>query len=106
MLYCFVAIYGFCHGVRAVAVFGIVGRLFAGQALGELTGIVLACGSFVGALGPIVAGRVFDVSGTYSMTFVAVGLMLVLSALVPIALRIEGSKNERTQSQDSAGSVQ
>ena len=90
MLYCFVALYGFCHGVRAVAVFGIVGRLFGGEALGELTGIVIACANLVGALGPYVAGRAFDLSGSYSMTFVAVGILLTLSALVPLVLRLEG----------------
>jgi len=98
MLYCFVAVYGFCHGVRAVAVFGIVGRLFGGQALGELTGIVLACGSFVGALGPLVAGRVFDVSGSYTTTFVAIGLLLTSSALLPLALRLEGRKASHASS--------
>ena len=106
MLYCFVGVYGFCHGVRAVAVFGILGRLFGGHSLGELTGIVLACGSFVGALGPIVAGRVFDVSGSYSITFVGIGLVLALAALVPLALRLEGRKNEPTQDQNSTGRVQ
>jgi MFS family permease len=90
MLYCFVGVYGFCHGVRAVAVFGIVGRLFGGVALGELTGIVIACANVAGALGPYVAGRAFDLSGSYSMTFVAVGGLLTLSALASLTLRLEG----------------
>ena len=96
MLYCFVAIYGFCHGVRAVAVFGSIGRMFGGEALGEMTGIVLACANIVGALGPYVAGRAFDLSGSYSMTFVAVGVLVVLSGLVPLALRLEGHGTEDT----------
>jgi len=89
MLFCFVAVYGFFHGVRAVAVFGIVGRLFGGEALGELTGIVIACANLVGALGPYVAGRAFDLSGSSSMTFVAVGGLLTLSGLASLTLRLE-----------------
>jgi len=97
MLYLFVLVYGFSHGIRAVGIFGIVGRAFSGQALGELTGIVLACGAIVGALGPIVAGRIFDVSGSYSTTFVVIGLLLASSALLPLALRLEGRKAEPAQ---------
>jgi len=97
MLYVFVLVYGFSHGVRAVGIFGIVGRVFGGQALGELTGIVLACGAIVGATGPIVAGRVFDVSGSYSTTFVVIGLLLAFSGLVPLALRLGSHKTDTAQ---------
>ncbi len=89
MLYSFVALYGFCHGVRAVAVFGIVGGLFGGEVLGELTGIVIACANLFGALGPYVAGRTFDLTGGYSTMFVAVGIALALSGMVPLVLRLE-----------------
>ena len=89
MLYCFVAAYGFCHGVRAVATFGTVGRLFGGHSLGELTGILVACSNFVGAFGPYVAGRIFDLSGSYEMTFIGVGVLLLLVALASLAIRFE-----------------
>ncbi len=89
MLYCFVGLYGFCHGVRAVAVLGLVARLFGIEALGELTGIVVACGNSVGALGPYFAGHIFDLFGSYNITFVSLGVLLMLSAIVPLTLRFD-----------------
>ncbi|MBN1856567.1 MAG: MFS transporter [Dehalococcoidia bacterium] len=89
MLYSFVAFYGFCHGVRAVATFGTVGRLFGGRSLGELTGILVACSNFVGAFGPYVAGRVFDLTGSYGIMFTSVGILLLVVALASLTIQFE-----------------
>ena len=63
-----------------VAVFRFPGR---GLGLAVVFGIVLFCGTLGGAIGPFLAGRTFDVTGSYQMVFLlcsglaAVGLILI-----------------------------
>lgn len=89
MLYCFVAIYGFCHAVRAVAVFRFVGPLFRGRALGEVIGTVLAGANVAGAIEPYVAVHAFVFSGSYAITIIAAGFVLTLTALATMELGFE-----------------
>jgi len=89
MLYCFVALYGLCHGIRAVAVIGLLGHVFGTRSLGELIGITVASAQLLAALGPYVAGYLFDRLQTYSSTFIALGALLALTALLALKLKTE-----------------
>ena len=88
-LYCFVALYGMCHGTRAVAVIGLLGHVFGTRSLGELIGITIAVAQLFGAMGPYVAGYLFDRLQTYSSTFIALGALLALTALLALKLKTE-----------------
>lgn len=87
MLYSFVALYGVCHGMRAVGVVGLLGRLFGMHSLGQLIGITIALAQGVGAVGPYIAGYIFDRSGTYSLTFVGLGVLVTAAAVLASRLR-------------------
>jgi len=89
MFYCFVGLYGLCHGIRAVAVIGLLGHVFGTRSLGELIGITVAIAQVFGALGPYVAGYLFDRLQTYSITFIALGALLALTALLALKLKTE-----------------
>lgn len=78
MLYCFVLLYGICHGSRVAANVGILGEFFGMNSLGEIIGIVMAIGMLIGALAPYLAGFIFDITGSYFIDFMIV-IMLLLS---------------------------
>lgn len=80
MLYLFAAIYGVAHGSFMTLISPTVARLFGISSHGVLVGIVLASGNFGGAVGPVVAGYIFDLTHSYQMVF------LLLAAVCATAL--------------------
>jgi MFS family permease len=78
MLFIFAAIYGLAHGGLFTVMSPTVAELFGTDSHGLLFGIVLFCGTLGGAVGPLMAGHAFDLTGNYRMVF------LVLTALVLI----------------------
>jgi MFS family permease len=78
MLFLFAAIYGFAHGGFFTVVSPMVAELFGTGSHGVLFGIILFSGTLGGAFGPLMAGRVFDVTGSYRLVFFALcGLTLI-----------------------------
>ena len=69
MLYLFAAIYGIGHGAFFTLISPTVARLFGIGSHGVLLGIVLFSGNLGGAIGPVVAGYVFDLVYSYQSVF-------------------------------------
>ncbi|MBP1730649.1 MAG: sugar phosphate permease [Deltaproteobacteria bacterium] len=69
MLYLFAAIYGAGHGGFFTSISPTVARLFGISSHGVLLGIVLFSGNVGGAIGPVVAGLIFDVARSYQPVF-------------------------------------
>ncbi len=92
MLYLFACFYGLAHGGFYTAISPIVAETFGIAAHGALFGLVVFAGTTGGAIGPVVAGLMFDMLGSYSRIFVGitiisiVGLNLILW-LKPISCR-------------------
>ena len=82
MLYCFVASYGICHGLRVPATVGILGEFFGMHSLGILIGIVAATGMIIGAFTPYIVGFVFDITGSYSGAFIVIMVLLLISGTI------------------------
>lgn len=80
MLYLFAAIYGVAHGSFFTLISPTVARLFGISSHGVLLGIVLFSGNFGGAVGPVVAGYIFDITKSYHLVF------LLLAAVCGVAL--------------------
>ena len=59
-------IYGTAHGGFFTAISPIVAEFFGIRAHGVLFGIIAFSGTVGGALGPILAGYIFDVAAHYS----------------------------------------
>jgi len=78
MLFAFAVVYGFAHGGFYTVLSPTVAELFGLRAHGAIFGIVYFWGTLGGAVGPVVAGRVFDVRQSYDVAFwLLVGLALV-----------------------------
>jgi MFS family permease len=78
MLYLFAVIYGTAHGGLFTAISPMVAEFFGIKAHGALFGIVVFSGTFGGALGPFLAGYIFDVTAGYSL---AIWMSTLVSAL-------------------------
>jgi MFS family permease len=65
MLYLFAIVYGIAHGGFFTSFSPIVAEFFGIKAHGALFGITMFCGTFGGAMGPVMAGYVFDITGGY-----------------------------------------
>lgn len=85
MLYLFAAAYGFTHGGFFTVISPIVAEYFGLRSHGLLFGITVFAGTVGGFLGPVFAGRIFDMTTSYRLAFwvcivaAAVGLGLMLS---------------------------
>lgn len=77
-LYVFACIYGLAHGGFFTVISPIVAELFGTASHGALFGLVVFFGTAGGALGPILTGYLFDISGSYTLPF---RLILGVSAL-------------------------
>jgi len=84
-LYLFACMYGLAHGGFFTAISPIVAEFFGIRFHGSLFGIVVFFGTVGGAVGPIVAGRIFDVTGSYSLAFWMIsGIIIVSFALLQL----------------------
>lgn len=89
MLYLFGMVYGLAHGGFFTAISPLVAEWFGIHFHGTLFGIVACFGTTGGAVGPLLAGHLFDLSGSYqpafliltALTLVAWGLLLSLRPL-------------------------
>ena len=69
MLFLFAAVYGFSHGGFFTVMSPLVAELFGTGSHGLLFGLILFSGTIGGTLGPVLAGHVFDVVGSYQGVF-------------------------------------
>jgi len=97
MLFAFAVVYGFAHGGFYTVLSPTVAELFGLRAHGAIFGIVYFWGTLGGAIGPVVAGRVFDVRQSYDVAFwllvglAFLGLLLMLRVRSLVSHRAGGA---------------
>jgi MFS transporter, OFA family, oxalate/formate antiporter len=92
MLFLFAVIYGFAHGGFFTVVSPTVAELFDTGSHGVLFGIVLFCGTIGGAIGPVLGGYIFDLTGSYQNLFLILTGVTVIGFVLIIMLRpLQGS---------------
>lgn len=69
MLLVFAVVYGFCYGGKVPLIPALIRFYFGTKSLGQLTGIVHAISAAGGAVGPLLAGYIVDVTGSYIIAF-------------------------------------
>ncbi len=92
MLFLFAVIYGFAHGGFFTVVSPMVAELFGTGSHGLLFGIVLFSGTLGGAVGPLMAGRTFDVTGSYGMVFLVLSGLTLIGYVLMMLLRPIGAR--------------
>lgn len=79
-LYAFVVIYGFAQGAGGIAVAAKTVTLFQGPYLGRMFMLVMLSANLGAAFGAWCGGQLFDLSGSYTLTF----LLAIISAVLAI----------------------
>jgi MFS family permease len=87
MLFVFAAVYGFSHGGFFTVMSPTVAELFGTASHGLLFGLILFSGTIGGAVGPVLAGHMFDVTGSYQGVFWLLTGLAVSGLLLALWLR-------------------
>jgi MFS family permease len=80
MVWLFIFLFGIGFGGNIPLMPAIRADYFGRSALGKIQGVMNPVMMIAGAAGPIVAGHLFDTTGTYRVAFLITGLMTFLAA--------------------------
>jgi MFS family permease len=87
MLFLFTFIYGFAHGGFFAVISPLIAELFGLSSNGAIFGIIIFSGTMGGAIGPFLAGRIFDVNGGYQLAFLICAVVSVAAVILAVLLR-------------------
>lgn len=87
MFYVFAALYGFAHGGFFSLVSPLIARLFGTRSHGLLFGIVIFCSTIGGALGPFMAGYIFDLTSSYKIVFLTLAVLVIIALALTASLK-------------------
>ncbi len=82
MLYIFVVVFGFSTGGMGALMSLIAAELFGLSSLGVILGVVEFSWTIGGALGPVLAGGIFDMSGSYALAFLASAIVGIIGLIL------------------------
>jgi MFS family permease len=86
----FVFLFGMGIGGGAVLVPLLVGEYFGLRAFGKVLGVITISATLGAAIGPVVTGRIFDVTGSYQLAFVLHVVSFTAGAVAVCFLRRPG----------------
>jgi len=92
MLYLFAAIYGVAHGGFFALISPIVAELFGTGSHGVILGTVFFSGTIGGAIGPVLAGHIFDITSSYQLVFLICATMSVIGTILTSLLTPTSSR--------------
>lgn len=98
-LFLFAAFYGFAHGGFYALISPVVAEFFGLRSHGVIFGSIVFVSSIGGALGPLVAGFIFDLSSSYYFAFL---LLLGLAVIGFVSILASGSGKKRIVAPDFA----
>jgi MFS family permease len=79
LLWCHIAIYGIGFGARGPLTSALVTQLFHGRSWGAILGFLEVGSGLGGTLGPWLSGFLFDLTGSYTVSFRVSMVMLALA---------------------------
>jgi len=87
MLYLFAAIFGLAHGGILCMMSPLPAELFGLRSHGVILGIIMFSSTIGGAIGPIVAGRIFDITSSYQLAFIICIAVAIVAVILAISIR-------------------
>jgi MFS family permease len=87
MLYLFAVVFGFAYGGMVPLGSLSIAELFGLHSHGVILGIQSFILTIGGAIGPVLAGRIFDITGSYYLAFLISATLSVLATLLTTLLR-------------------
>ncbi len=87
MFYLFAAVFGFAYGGYQPAISLVVADLFGLRSLGVILGAVVFFITIGASFGPALAGKIFDITGSYQLAFLIAALLTAMAIILAILLR-------------------
>lgn len=87
MLLLFAVIHGFAHGGFFTLISPLLADLFGTRSHGVIFGLVFSISTVGGAIGPVVAGYMFDITGSYEIIFLVLTGMSTLGLIATALLK-------------------
>jgi MFS family permease len=87
LLFVFAPIYGIAHGGFFAIASPSVAHYFGMRSHGMVFGFVLFFGTLGGTVGPLLSGRIFDLTGSYNIAFMILIGFAIFGLLLTAALR-------------------
>ncbi len=84
-LYCFAALFGFGYGGTGPQLPVVTANFFGLASMGAIFGALILSGQIGGAIGPFLAGKIFDLQRSYFLSF-SIGALAVLTAFILVFL--------------------
>jgi len=97
MLYLFAVVFGFAYGGHAPLGSSIIADLFGLSSHGVILGVTTVGVTIGGAIGPLLAGYIFDITGSYHLAFLVCAAVSVVGLILLSQLRLtskEGGGND------------
>jgi len=92
-IFVLVALYGISHGGLFVIVAPTIAEFFGTRDHGSIFGLIVFFGTLGGAVGPILAGQVFDRTGSYDFAFFGLAIMIAMAMVLTIFLKKQNASN-------------
>jgi MFS family permease len=93
--YVFAVIFGVTYGGEVTQIPLVVARFFGTRVMATLMGVVLFVTGFGGAAGPWLAGKIFDVTGSYNWAFI-IGAIVSVICIVTVGLLKRADKPNKS----------
>jgi len=87
MFYLFAAILGFAYGGLVTLMSPMVAELFGLTSHGVILGIIIFIGTVGGAIGPVLAGSISDITGSYQLAFLINAVVSIIGLILVSQLR-------------------
>ena len=83
----FVPLYSLAHGGTVPVRFALLADYFGRKSYGALVGLIMTLTAVFGVVGPVFAGLVFDITGSYRPAFITMALLMIPA--VPSTLMVK-----------------
>jgi MFS family permease len=80
--YVFITLFGIGFGSTVPLMAALRAEYFGRSALGKIQGFMSPVTMIAGALGPIIAGHIFDTTGSYKSVFLVTGLITFIGGVI------------------------
>jgi len=87
MFYPLAVLYGIAHGAIYTLSSPILAELFGLKSLGAIIGTVVFIGTIGGSIGPFLSGNIFDITGSYRLSFLICLALSIVALILMLFLR-------------------
>ncbi len=87
MFYLFAVVFGFGYGGLAALMSPVPAELFGLRSLGVIVGVTMFSFTVGGAIGPVLAGSIFDITGSYQLAFLISTGVSIIGLILSLLLK-------------------